>query len=435
MIQAYKENSQFILILIILYVVGVWGGPVIYIIFPLVLGLFGLKGYFIELLIISVWMLILSDYVPVKNATHDDLQFAKDIKPIIPLFLTGFYFYNKHLFPPIPKLFVNFIPFFIISGIGLIYSIKIEIGFQKYLSYLLMYFSIPIYVNLLTHLYGKLFWKTLMTFIVWMLVIGIVLGIAVPEIGMLGGSRFKGILGNPNGLGIFVYLSFALWMILKEFKLIDFSRNENFFIFIILFISLIWCGSRNGLMSVFMFYMVYRLVKIHWSLALVLVVLVIVFQDLIFNSFLLIIDFFQLSDYFRVDSLEEGSGRKVAWLFAWTKIQDYFFIGGSFGHDENIMRPNYSWLNRLGHDGGVHNSYLSLWFDSGLIGVITYFFGFVKTVLSSVTKSYIGLAFMVSFFFNITYESWLVASLNPFTILMLIIITIFAQQFEFKEEN
>jgi uncharacterized membrane protein len=44
-------------------------------------------------------------------------------------------------------------------------------------------------------------------------------------------------------------------------------------------------------------------------------------------------------------------------------------------------------------------------------------------------KSYLPLAFLVSFLFNITYESWLVASLNPFTIILLIILTIFVQQY------
>ena len=41
--------------------------------------------------------------------------------------------------------------------------------------------------------------------------------------------------------------------------------------------------------------------------------------------------------------------------------------------------------------------------------------------------SYIGLAFLVSILFNITYESWLVASLNPFVIIFLIILTIFVE--------
>ena len=115
MVEAYKENSQFILLLIIMYVVGVWGGPIIYLLFPLVFWLYGIKGLFLELFITSIWMLILSDYVPVKGATYADLQFAKDLKPLIPIFLFGFYIKSRDSFPPISKVFIRLIPFFIIK--------------------------------------------------------------------------------------------------------------------------------------------------------------------------------------------------------------------------------------------------------------------------------------------------------------------------------
>lgn len=429
MIYAYKQNAQFIMLLIIMYVVGVWGGPIIYLLFPIIFFLFGLKGLFFEMLITSLWMLILSDYIPVKNATYDDLQFAKDLKPLIPLSLFAFYILHRDEFPKIPKIFINFVPFFIVTLLALQYSIKIDVGIKKYLSFVLMYFCVPVYVNYLHHKYGALFWNSLLTFITWILVIGLVLGLVAPQIGMIGGDRFKGILGNPNGLGIFLNLTFMLWMVAKEYKLITFNTKENRIVFFVIIISLLWSGSRNGIMSIFMFYMIYRLVKIHWLFAVVAVIFVLVFEELIFASFIELLKFFQLSHYFRVDSLEEGSGRKIAWIFAWKEVQKYFFIGGGFGHDENIMRPNYYWLKRQGHDGGVHNSYLSMWFDSGIIGVIFYYGALIKLVLKSTNFDYIGFAFLVSILFNSTYESWLVASLNPFTILFLIILTIFVQQF------
>jgi hypothetical protein len=115
MIYAYKQNTQFILLLIIMYVIGVWGGPIIYLLFPIVYGLFGLKSLFFEMLITSIWLLILSDYVPVKNATYDDLQFAKDLKVLVPLFLFGFFLLHRHKFPPTPELFKYFVPFLLIA--------------------------------------------------------------------------------------------------------------------------------------------------------------------------------------------------------------------------------------------------------------------------------------------------------------------------------
>ena len=113
-----------------------------------------------------------------------------------------------------------------------------------------MYLTIPIYVRHLHFKMGKMFWTTLLTFLIGMLSIGLVLGIVAPEIGMLGSGRFKGILGNPNGLGIFLNLCFILWMTLKELKLIELSYRQNLVVGFVIFLSLFWCGSRNGLMSV-----------------------------------------------------------------------------------------------------------------------------------------------------------------------------------------
>lgn len=427
MIAAYKEHSQFILIMCVMYVTGVWGGPIIYPLFPVVLLMLGLRKSFFELFILTIWILILSDYVPIKDATHDDLQFAKDLKFFAPLALFGFFVLNRDDFPEAPKIVWWFIPFIVIATVGLMYSMDVKVGIQKTISFLLMYLTIPFYIVYLHRNQGERFWKALLTFIIGMLSIGIVLRFAAPQIALIEGTtRFKGILGNPNGLGIFLHMTFMLWIVLQEFKLASFTKRENWYILLILVVSLIWCGSRNGIMNVILFFLIFRLLKINWMLALIMVAIFITFQDQLFSVFIGIIEFFNLQGYFRVETIEEGSGRKIAWVFAWQEIQKYYFIGGGFGHDEHVMRPNYFWLSRLGHQGGVHNSYLSMWFDTGIVGVVAYFMAFVLQVFQSMKNSYLVIAFAVTVLFSITYESWLVASLNPFTILFLSLFTIFS---------
>ncbi len=425
MIVAYKLHSQFILILAVMYVTGVWGGPVIYPLFPVFMILFGLRRRYFELFITSLWLLILADYVPVQNATYDDLQFVKDLKFLVPIFLAAFVFLHKEDFRPFPKLILWFIPFFAISVLALQFSLNSSVGIEKTASYFLMFLVVPFYVSVLHRTQGEDFWIALITFIIGMLTIGIVLRFAAPQIAMLDGKRFKSVLGNPNGLGIFLNLTFALWLIVREYKIASFTKAENRYIFLVIFISLLWSGSRNGMMSMLIFYLMTVFNRIHWFLSIIAVLVVLTFNDQLFESFLVIIDFFNLQEYFRVESIEEGSGRKIAWIFAWQEIQNYYFIGGGFGHDENIMRPNYYWLSKLGHQGGVHNSYLSMWFDVGIIGLIAYFLGFLGLIFRAMKSNRIALAFGISILFNITYESWLVASLNPFSILFLTILTIF----------
>lgn len=319
-----------------------------------------------------------------------------------------------------------FLPFMFIAVLGLQDSIKLSTGIEKTVSYFLILITTPFYVNKLHRQDGELFWTALLTFLIGMLSIGIVLRFVAPQIAMLDGTRFKSVLGNPNGLGLFLNLTFALWMVIRELKLATFTKKENWYIILVIFISLLWCGSRNGMMSIFLFFLIARVVKAHWFFAVIAVATVLTFESQLFTLFIEIIKFFGLEDYFRIDSLEEGSGRKIAWAFAWQEIQNYYFVGGGFGHDENIMRPNYYWLSKLGHQGGVHNSYLSMWFDVGILGLGCYFIAFFGLIFRAVKFNYIALAFGVSILFNVTYESWLVGSLNPFYMIYLTVFTALA---------
>jgi len=433
MIRAYKQHSQFILIMVIIYVIGVWGGPVVYPVFPMFMVLFGIRKRYFELFVLSLWLLILSDYVPLKDATHDDLQFAKDLKFMIPLFLGGFILLNREDFKPFPRLIIWFIPFLTVITIGLMYSINFSVGVEKTVSYILIFLTVPMYVSLLNKKGGVDFWNALITFIIGMLAIGIVLRFVAPQIAMLEGGRFKSVLGNPNGLGIFLNLTFILWYVTRQSGLSNFTKNEHRFILGVIFLSLIWSGSRNGMVSIFLFFLLNVLIRTHWFFAIITIVILFTFNDQIFEVFLGGVRYLGLEEFFRIESIEEGSGRKIAWVFAWQEIQNYYFIGGGLGTDENVMRPNYYWLSKLGHQGGVHNSYLSMWFDAGIIGVFAYFIAFIAVIIRAAKNNLAALAFGVTILFNIFYESWLVASLNPFSILYLTILTIFFCDLKNKE--
>ncbi len=425
MIIAYKEHSQFILILAIMYVLGVWGGPLIYPVFLLFMFLFGLRGRYFEMFIVTIWTLMLADYVPVENATIDDLKFAKVLKPTIPLFLFLFFLRDRDNFKPYPKLFVFFVPFILVVSFGLIDSVNFQIGIQKTISFVLIYFTVPVFVYYLHRHYQERFWKALFAFTIGMLTIGIVLRFAAPDIAMKVG-RFKGVLGNPNGLGVFLNLTFILWMLIRKFELATFTKKENIYILFVILLSLIWTSSRNGMMSIFLFYAMFKVIQINWFLAVVVLAAILTFNDQLFEVLVGIVSFFGLEGYFRIDSIEEGSGRIIAWAFIWKEIQHYYFIGGGFGHDENIIRPHYATLSRMGHSGGVHNSYLSMWMDAGIVGLVAYFGGVFAVINAAIKNNYIVIAFVTSIAFNIYFESWLVASLNPFTVIYLIILTIFA---------
>ena len=428
--EALRNNSQFIFILCLLYFIGVWITPFIYFLYPATLALLILRKKYFELLILFIWIVILSDYVPIKGATYNDLQFAKDLKNLNILGMAALYFIDFKKLNFQSFIFKRFSFFFLYCSIPLIYSINLQTGFQKTLSFVLLYLVAPNFVIKIFEERGKRFFLEFFTFISLMLFIGLVLRFAVPDIGMMG-DRFKGIFGNPNGTGIFLVLVTILFQIVKSYYPKLFTNRQTIFIYLVFALSVIWSGSRNSLTSILIFFITIYTGRIHALFSILITLTVLLFNDYI--NFVAIIQVLGLEDYFRAHTIETGSGRAIAWRFAWMKIQECFFFGGGFSHDENIMRPNYGMLSRLGHQGGVHNSYLSMWFDVGLIGLILYFTSLIQLVIKGIKKSQFALPFLFAILFNVNYESWLVGSLNPFTILFLIILSLLVDKDLYKD--
>jgi O-antigen ligase len=229
-------------------------------------------------------------------------------------------------------------------------------------------------------------------------------------------GRFCGLFGNPNGLGIYLLLFYLFFRVANYFNPDGFSKWEKLFIYLLIAYNLYLCSSRSAMGGVIFFYVAEKLFRVSGFVAIIILVLGLLSVESFFLFLPKIIVYFNLEDYFRVQTLEEGSGRFIAWEFAWQKIQDKFFFGGGFGYDEFVMRKNYDMLAKMGHLGGVHNSYLSFWFDFGLVGIIIYFRSFFVAFIRAHKKHIIALPLMFTVMFSITFESWLVASLNPYTI-------------------
>jgi O-antigen ligase len=85
-------------------------------------------------------------------------------------------------------------------------------------------------------------------------------------------------------------------------------------------------------------------------------------------------------------------------------------------------------LERLGHQGGVHNSYLAFWLNTGITGLFLLFRGIALVFIKATKNTAVSMAILFSVLFSILYESWLAGSLNPYTILFLVILTIISEE-------
>jgi len=425
----YRDNIQFYLIFIFLLLIGMYGGPLVYVAFPLALIRMKQREMYAELLIGLFLILILSD------SEEPRLMFAKSIKIIYVVILALFVFFDKKAFTPYNSLYKIFIPFFLISLYCVLFSETMDIGIQKTFSYFILFLVVPNFITKLFREQGTQIFKSIIFFGATILAIGILFIVLDESIAyniVIG--RFRGVFGNPNGLGLFCFLFFALFYVLNKTFTNLFSPKGKLFIYSLIILSIILSNSRNAFFSVLILLLFTRFFKesLFWGF---IVSIVFIFMNYILIGQLpILLESLGLQTFLRLDTINTLSGRSVAWEFAWAKIQDNIFIGKGFGYDEYLMRKYSHMLGMLGHQGGVHSSFLSLWLNFGLVGLLIYMRSFFLTFLKAAKVNKLAFPLMYAVLFTATFEGLFIGSLNPQMIILLMIITIVSES-EFSEEN
>ena len=93
-------------------------------------------------------------------------------------------------------------------------------------------------------------------------------------------------------------------------------------------------------------------------------------------------------------------------------------------YEEYLYMINRHALSALGHQGGVHNTFLALWLNTGIIGLVLWLVGLFRTIFKAVAISYTALPFLYTVLFSAFFEAWLMGSLNPYHITMLLILAV-----------
>jgi hypothetical protein len=369
--------------------------------------------------------LVFSDNLPDQFA---GLGYAKQLKNIFILTLAATVLLDRTFFKKINPFITKFLPFFIIAVVALYASENHNVAIQKTLSYFLLFITIPTYVEYCYKNYGPQFFKRIIYLLTFIVTISILMKYLMPEVAMSHGGRLRGIFGNPNGLGIFVVLTTISFAIISSFYKELFSRWQKIFFPLLFLIVAYWSGSRSALLSIILFYAFYQIFKASLAIGILAFLAVAFYNAQIIDFFIDLIISVGFGDSFRVENVEEGSGRIIAWEFAWIKIQDYYYLGRGFSYDEHLMRANFDFLSRKGHEGGVHNTYLILWLNTGLIGLILYFRAFFLSFIQAARRSKFAFPAMFGVMFTIIFEPWLASSLNPFTSIFLMIIVVLSQE-------
>ncbi len=310
-----------------------------------------------------------------------------------------------------------FIPFIVYCFVLVLFSEVPFRSFQKTLSYSILLISSPLLLSGVIETYGKIFLKKIIVLFGLILFIGLVLILINYDFVHLIG-RFRGLLGNPNGLGILGIVFFLLFQAVQDKYPNLFTRKEIIVLGGLFVLSLVDSGSRSAIFTVLMFYGLRWIFSRSTSLGLFVSVISLGVINFVTIDWVGIIQNFGLQDYFRVETLTEGSGRLVAWNFAWDKIQENILWGNGFAYNEYLFNGEDSlMLSNLGHQGNVHNSFLTLWLDTGLFGLLLFSVPLLRLVYKASLNTQIAIPIFICFVFSANFESWMAASLNPFSII------------------
>lgn len=429
MIEFLKSEKQFLLILLLWIGAGIIFAPLAWVVIPLVLLLLQRRKMYLEMLIGFFVILILSD------SRQYAFHFAADFKDVYLLILAFFMFIDRPSFSPGQRVFFRFIPFLVIAVFFLLFSDVFIKSAQKTLSYLLLLLVVPNYLAYAWKTEGRDGLRKLIWVGMTVLLAGFVLRFLSPGFVTLAG-RYCGLLGNPNGLGLFCTMFFILINVAKNVVDDLFSKREIYFIYGIILLSLVLSGSRNAVFTVGIF-MVFHYVYQRSAFIgiIVFLVAVLVYQVLLANIADIIIAL-NLQEFFRIETLQSASGRIIAWEFGWEQISENPMVGHGIGHTDNLYRENYELLSIQGHQGNAHNSFITFWLDTGLFGLLFYLVAFVQSFIMGAKKYSAAIPAMFAILFSAFFESWLTASLNPFTIQCVVIITLISSPvFEFVNGN
>lgn len=312
------------------------------------------------------------------------------------------------------KIYLYFLPFMVYALLTNLWANDPVTSLQKSMSYVMVMFAVPLYfVKALED--NQLLVVDIFVYMIVVLSIGFVLYVLSPDFVLLM-DRYRGLLGNPNGLGMFVVVTGLLAYVLYQNGEKTTSLKMLFVMVLVLSLaSFALTRSRTSLFVLLMFLLFSRLRYFTNIASLVVFVMIVVGYELLLAQIPVIAVSLGLEEYLRLETLETGSGRQIAWDYALIQIENVYFSGGGFGYTEFLYKRDYHELSMLGHQGNAHNSYLTLWLDTGLIGLSLFALGMIRTVFVAARRSSWALPYFFPIIFTSYYESWLAASLNPFT--------------------
>lgn len=392
-----------------------------FVVVPICLGWFAYRKRSDFILVSLILILTFADsVVPI-------LIFTKELKIMVMSATTfvAIYDIRRGLYH-INKSFFNFLPFLFAAIVATNWSPIASSSLLKTVSYALLWF---VGFHLIRHLFqnfGGSFLRDLTHLATCILLLSFLMIILDPSRAFFRGtSRYAGIFRNPNGMGVFITVVTPIYAFYFRGQG-NVNALTKAFTYFLLITSLVLCASRTSIIAFVIFHAGLLAMKGNTFRRMFFFLGVVPIATILISS-ISIYDVSSLlgaEQYLRVNDIEDGSGRILAWGYGLDYATSHLILGCGFGCEENF----FLWETPLalllsGHQGGVHNSYISFLINVGVLGMglLGYFF---YTTFKKISNFQFVLPYIVSIGVSATFESWMAASLNAFTIFFVIMIMV-----------
>jgi O-antigen ligase len=414
----FFERHRILLLIIfpIMFFSGMAVGPAAMVVVAIGIGYLFYIDHHHSIVLLLLICIILGD------SRADFIQFVKPLRGeiVLIMFLISLYELRNNFYKA-NALMLYFLPFLWVALLALIFSPNVNTAVSKTISFAILYFMAFNYLHHKFERYGMQLMQDCLYVCLIILVIGFSLLPIIPIYVSYGGIRYNGVLGNPNGMGMFVTLltPIAYYLFKRDHR--KYSKRFKVIAWTLIMASLIMCSSRNAIFSVALFFLlIYGLAGSTFRRAIFLFIFLPAVGIIVYNIDLeQLVYTLGLERYFRIKEFGSGSGRIFAWQHAVDLISRSPLIGCGFACEEyNFMEKTTYQLWHSGHQGGVHNSFLAFAINTGIVGLLC-FLGFLANAARKVRNSRFVIPFMLSAMFSAVFESWLFSSLSAFQIMFL----------------
>ncbi|MFC3414179.1 O-antigen ligase family protein [Algoriphagus hitonicola] len=233
-------------------------------------------------------------------------------------------------------------------------------------------------------------------------------------------GRFKGLMNNPNGLGLLLMFFYPILDLLQKRNNFLKPNRGSLIVKVVIFVMLFLSGSRTAMLAI----LIYQTSIWLFDSKRLLIPFLLVLPPLLYvvstADLIEILSSFGFQEELRLDTLSTASGRTEVWVVAWEEVLQHPIFGQGMMYDNYFVdgyRSANIGENAARHWYGVWNSYLSLLLNVGFIGLALYLLFLFRCFQRSTDKK-LAFGFLLLILSSAVTESWMAASMNAFTPLL-----------------